>query len=105
MHICTQHYDTSISHVQICAINNRATANKMMIYKHALLLFKIWNETIYMMEWLALNFPQNHNKLNDQVKIFLTSKLRVGRNLPVDRLKMINCLIKFDWLNLSVNAY
>ena len=82
-----------MSFEQIHTINKRATPMQMMIIKHAILLHKIWNETIYSKQWLALNFQQNFNERNESVRIFETNKLKVGKNLVVNRLKVINGLI------------
>ena len=70
-----------MSFEQIHAMNNHATPQKMMIYKHALLLFKIWKERIYSKDWLALKFQQNFNERTNLVMIFETSKLKIGKNL------------------------
>ena len=78
---------------------------QMMIIKHAILLHKIWNETIYSKQWLALNFQQNFNERNESVRIFETNKLKVGKNLVVNRLKVINGLIKYEWLNLNFTTF
>ena len=77
----------------------------MLIYKHCLLLFKLWNDPIHSNEWLALNFQQNFNERCSTVKIFETNNYKVGRNLAINRLRVVNGLIEFDWLNLSNNTY
>ena len=94
-----------MSYDQIHSINNRATPNQMMKYKHALLLFKIWNVPIYPKEWLALNFQQNFSARGTQVRIFETNKLKIGKNLTVNRLKLINGLIEYKWLNMKPDTY
>ena len=105
LRICTNNYDNLMSFDQIHAINKRATPSQILKYKHSLLLFKIWNDPIYSQEWLALNFQQNFNARNSTVMIYDTSKIKIGKNSPTNRLKIINGLIKYDWLNLSLNSY
>ena len=56
------------------------------------------------MNWLALNFQQNFNVRTDTVMIFETNNLKIGKNLATNRLKLINGLIKFDWLNLNITT-
>ena len=90
---------------QIHVINNRATPSQIMLYKHLLLLYKIWNDKIYYNDWIALNFQQNFNERNSTVKIFETSNLKIGKNITVNRLMVINGLIEYDWLNLNIDAY
>ena len=77
----------------------------MLLYKHSLLLHKICNEPIYSMDWLDLDFQQNFNERRAKVMIFDTSRRKIGKNLSTNRLKIINGLIKQDWLNLSMNLY
>ena len=105
LRICTPNYNNLMSYEQIHAINKRATPNQMMLYKHSLLLYKIWNDAIYSKDWLALNFQQNFNLRCNKVKLYETSNYKVGKNLSPNRLKVINGLIEFDWLNLSSNSY
>ena len=94
-----------MSYEQIHAMNDRASPKQMMVYKHSLLLFKIWNERIYSRDWLALNFQQNFNERVEGVMIFETSILKIGKNLVTNRLKIINGLIDFGWLNLNINTF
>ena len=94
-----------MSFIQIHTLNNRATPNQLMLYKHALLLYKIWNDKIYSDDWLSLNFQQNFNVRSSTVKLIDTSNLKIGKNIAVNRLMVINGLIEYDWLNLSINAY
>ena len=101
----TPNFNNSISHDQVHSLNNRATPNQIMIFKHAILLYKIWNEKVHSKEWMALNFQQNFNERNNTVNVFETNNLKVGKNLPVNRLKLINGLINYEWLNLSANSF
>ena len=57
--LSTPNYHTLMSYEQIHAINKRATPKQILLYKHSLLLFKVWNDSIYSKEWLALHFQQN----------------------------------------------
>ena len=60
---------------------------------------------LYTQEWLALNFQQNFNARTSTVMIYDISKIKIGKNSPTNRLKIINGLIQYDWLNLSLNSY
>ena len=79
--LCTPNYNNMMSFEQIHAINKRATPNQMLLYKHSLLLHKIWNDPIYSMDWLDLNFRQNFNESRTKVMIFDTSRRKIGKNL------------------------
>ena len=48
----------NLSFEAIHSSNNRATPNKMLIYKHALLLFKLYNNGEETTEWQNLNANQ-----------------------------------------------
>ena len=103
--ICTPNYNNMMSFEQIHVINKRATPNQMLLYKHSLLLHKIWNDPIYSKDWLDLNFQQNFNERRTKVMIFDTSQRKIGKNLSTNRLKIINGLIEHEWLNLSMNSF
>ena len=105
LRICTPNYDNTMSFEQIHVINKRATPKLMMVYKHAILLYKVWNDTIYSKQWLALNFQQNFNERVNTVNVFETSNLKVGKNIVANRLKIINGLIRYEWLNLGMNSF
>ena len=92
-----------MSFEQIHAINKHATPQQIMIYKHSLLLYKIWNDSIYSKDWLVLNFQQNLNEKCTHLMLFESSNFKVGKNLPTNRFKIINGLINFDWLNVVQN--
>ena len=103
--IVTPNYNNVMSFDQVHSLNNRATPSQMMSFKHAILLYKIWNDQNYSKEWMALNFQQTFNERNLTVNVFESNNLKVGKNLPVNRLKIINGLIKYEWLNLSINSF
>ena len=52
---CMKHNSDHLSFERIHAMNNRATPHNYMLYKHSLLLFKIYNTRLNETEWLALN--------------------------------------------------
>ena len=55
---CTKINDLGISYHQYHVINNRATPDKLLEYKHALSLYKLYNDSPHSLEWLALNNNQ-----------------------------------------------
>ena len=56
-------------------------------------------------DWIDLNFQQNFNERNNHVQIYEVSRLRIGRNTIVNRLKCLNNSIDYDWLNQSLNTF
>ena len=98
-------YDEHISFNQIHAINKRATPKMFMEYKHSLLLYKIYNDNFYAKDWLSLHFQQTFNARESNVKLIDTSRLKIGKNIMINRLRVVNGKICYDWLNLSFDTY
>ena len=77
----------------------------MMKYRHALELYNVYNSEDMNTDWIDLNMQQNFNGRNDYVHIVDHSRVRVGKNLLMNRLSLINDSINYDWLNLSKDTY
>ena len=102
MHVLSRSYDLIFKNHQI---NNRALPKTMMAYKHALLLFKVYNYKIPSIEWTHLNFQQILTSRQSLFKTMKNSKLKIGNNALANRLTLINNKIPLDWLNLTVSSY
>ena len=74
----------------------------MMKYRHAL---ELYNSEDMNTDWIDLNMQQNFNGRNDYVHIVDHSRVRVGKNLLMNRLSLINDSINYEWLNLSKGTY
>ena len=55
--------------------------------------------------WLHLNFQQMFNNRTDTILIADKSKNRIGKNIIINRLSVLNVKVKLDWMNLSYDAY
>ena len=77
------------------------TPSIFMAYKHSLLPQKMYNDPMYAKDWLSLDFQQTYNARNQTVKLIDASQLKIGKNVMVNRWKIIIGKISFDWLNLS----
>ena len=77
----------------------------MMKYRHALELYNVYNSEDMNTDWIDLNMQQNFNGRNDYVHIVDHSRVRVGKNLLMNRLSLINDSINYDWLTLSKDTY
>ena len=86
-------------------MHKRATPIKMMKYRLALQLYKIYNGGNENQDWIDLNFPQNFNKRNIHVQINDVSNLRIGRNILMNRLNCINNKIDYSWMNKTIDSY
>ena len=76
-----------------------------MKYRQSIQLFKIFNSDDQNDDWVDLNFQQNFNARNDSIQLYDVSRLKVGKNLMINRLSTLNGQIKFDWLNLGLNSF
>ena len=104
--ICTPTYNLAMSYNTIHAINNRATPDQFCTYKHALLLYNLYNKQQPPLEWIAINFNQNTNSRNKTFQIYNNSNYKIGRDNKIsNRLICINSKIPFDWLNKEWNHY
>ena len=97
--------DIQISYEQLHRLHKRAAPMEMMKYRLAIQLFKIYNGAMINDDWMDLNNQQNFNERHNSVQIFDTSRLRVGKNIIMNRMTSLNRQINYDWLNLSLTGY
>ena len=102
---CTRHYDRMISNVKIHEINNRALPTQICTYKHALMLFKLTISHEPSREWVNLNWQQIITSRQIHIKVFNTSRFKIGGNIMVNRFHILNGKILFEWLNLSLESF
>ena len=60
---------------------------------------------MYTKDWLSLNFQQTFNARNNCLNLVGTSRFKIGKNIAVNRLVVINGKIPYDWLNLTWNLF
>ena len=97
--------DLQISYDQLHRLHKRATPTGMMKYRLSIQLFKTYNGAIINDDWMDWNNQQNFNERHNYVQIFDNSKLKIGKNIIMNRLTCLNRSIKYDWLNLSLIGY
>ena len=102
---CVRFYDRNISYITLHAIVKRATPSQIMIYKHALLLHKIYNDENSSQEWLSLFFNQTFNNRAMAANFIDNSKFKVGKNLIENRLTLLNNKINYQMLNQTYESY
>ena len=96
--------DPSLSYQRLHDINNRAPPERFTVYKHALLLFKLYNGGPGR-EWCHLNDQHLFSRRSDVFAVARSNILRVGNNILVNRLATLNNKVPLEWLNLSFNSY
>ena len=104
--LCMKKSCERISFVNLHQMNNRATPENQMIYKHALQLHKLYNSSLTNeVEWLMLNDLQVLTSRQTKFVIQKGNNTKVGLNALANRLHIINNKIPLSWLNLSVDTF
>ena len=94
-----------LSFLHIHEMNKRAMPQLFMLYKHSLLLHRIYNSQATNAEWIDLIFFQCFLSRSNLVGIVKGNQLRVGLNIAVNRLTLINHKLQLEWLNLSYTQF
>ena len=87
-----------ISFERIHTMNNRATPEQILLYKHSLALFRLYNLNEPTLEWCALNFNQVLTSRQAKFKSMKSNKLKVGLNALANRFFILNDQIPIIWL-------
>jgi hypothetical protein len=96
--------DLQISYERLHIIEGSATPVDLMKYKLTVQLYKNFNDRCKRETWMALFFQQNYGTRNEYIRITDNSRHKVGRNNLINRLNVLNEVIKYEWLNLSIDA-
>ena len=83
----------------------RALPEQMILYKHAILLYKLYNENLPETDWLALNFQQTTTTRQAVFFIIKNNNFKIGNNILTNRLNILNNKIPLNLLNKSFNTY
>ena len=97
--------DLRISYDQLHRMEKRALPNDLMQYKLSIQLYKVYNGDNMNDDWQDMNVQQNFNARNNLFQISDYSRLKVGKNVLANRLRILNNQIDLDWLNLSLNSF
>ena len=84
---------------------HRATPARYSLYKHAQMLHKLYNAREPDIEWINLNFQHQFSMRQGHIIVAKTNNLRVGENIIVNRLSILNNKIPLEWLNLPYGAF
>ena len=88
------HLDRMESFINVHKNTNRAVPDKLLLFKHAVLLHKLFNN-----QTPLLDSRQSH------FKVIKSSNYKIGNNILSNRLSVLNNKILLDNLNLSLNAF
>ena len=103
--LCQRTPDMYESFINIHKSCQRATPNQMIVYKHAILLHKLYNNNLPKADWVELNFQQILTSRQTTFKIIKSNNYLVGNNLISSRLTVFNNKIDLNDLNLSLDSF
>ena len=69
------------------------------------MLHKLYNQVEPDIKWISLNFQHQFLMRRGHFIVVKTNNIRVGENILVKRLNVLNNKISLDWLNLPYGAY
>ena len=78
---------------------------EFLLYKQSLLLHTLINTGEPSADWTDLNFQQLFSRRGGAFQIAKANRLKIGTNIPVNRMYVLNGMIELNWLNLSREQY
>ena len=93
------------THTEIHQLADRALPEKMSIYRHAVLLYKLFNNIICENEFVLLNFQLYDNERAQKLVFLKDQKYEAGKKILLNRFTELNNMIDKDWLNLSLETF
>ena len=103
--LAQRHPDRMESFINVHKNVNRASPNKLLLFKHAVLLHKLFNNQTPTLEWADLHLKQTFTSRQLQFRAVKKSDYKIGNNILANRLSVLNNKILLDDLNLSLNTY
>ena len=97
--------DPMESFINIHLRSNRATPEKFLVYKHAILLHKLYNNHSPNLEWVDLHYKQTLNPRHSYFNILKNINYKIGNNILTSRLTVLNRKIQLKDLNLSIQSF
>ena len=105
LRLCNNYIDYGQSFVNLHKMCNRATPDKILKYKLALSLHKLYNKDFNSIEFAHLNFNQVLTRRHTVFKTLKNNFYKVGINSLSNRLNHINDDIPLAWLNMSIETF
>jgi hypothetical protein len=103
--LCNVFYDPSVSYIDLHKLHKRALPSQFCIYRHCLLLHKVFNDSIPKGDWLDLNFQMVNTSRQTSFEIQNHSVYKVGNNILSNRLMCINKKVPLNILNLNIGPF
>ena len=93
------------THTHIHSISGRALPDQMINYKHAIQMYKLFNQCQPDSEFMHMNFQFNQNPRIKHANFFTRQNYHIGQNILLNRLAHLNDKIERTWLDQSLNTF
>jgi hypothetical protein len=103
--LCNVFYDPSVSYIDLHTLHKRALPSKFCLYRHCLLLHKVFNDSIPKRDWIDLNFQMINTSRQISFEVQNHSVYKVGNNILSNRLVCINKKVPLNLLNLDIGPF
>ena len=97
--------DIHVSFESLHRMSKRATPKKLMKYKLALCLHKIYNADFNSKEFIRLNVNQILTSRQEKYFFLKSNNIKVGINCLANRFYTLNGLIPLNWLNNTIETF
>ena len=84
---------------------NRALPDQMLNYKHAISMYKLFNNCQSETEFVHMNLQLNQNPRLNYANFFARQNFNSGKNILLNRLANLKDKIEKSWLDQSMNTY
>ena len=102
---CMKYCDHFMSFKAIHKLNNRATPEKIIIFRHALMLHKIFNSNDQTTQWVNLNINQVLTSGQTNLKLIKLTLGKLGSMLEQTVFSILNDKIPLSLLNLEMDSF
>ena len=102
---CVKYCTRDVSFVNLHIIYKRATPDQVLLYKHALNLYKLMKDSEFTTEWVSLNFNQILTSRQNKFLAGRANNKKVGLNAFANRVYILNNKIPLDWFNLTYDTF
>ena len=97
--LCNVFYDPSVSYIDLHKLYDRALPDQFCIYRHWLLLHKVFNNSIPKRDWLDLNFQIVNTSQQVFFEVQNHSGYKVGNNVLPNHFLCLNKKVPLEILN------
>ena len=93
------------THTEIHQMAERALPEKMCLYRHAIVMYKLFRNVICENEFVNLNFQLYDNERATKMTFIKHQRYDVGKNILLNRFTDLNNMIDKTWLTLSLETF